>query len=129
MMSSTLSIANRGAAPCSLSPPTSVSFVDPSDGRVLATSGPNRRAWDPVTIRPTRALAVDEHSFPAGSGYVWLLWTWRGTNGPCVLYDPPLVTIVATFAEFQLTAPAPIKFGVCEGTLGIQGFGRVPPPG
>ena len=54
-----------------------------------------------------------------------MLWTWRGAQGPCAVYDPPLVTVVATFAQFELEASAPIKFGVCEGTLGIMGFERV----
>ncbi len=56
-----------------------------------------------------------------------MLWTWRGDQGPCAVYDPPLVTVVATFAEFQIEAPAPIKLGVCEGSLGIAGFERVQP--
>lgn len=127
MMSSFLSIANLGASACSLPPPTSVSFLDPSDGRTLAASRLPNRVRDPVTIRPTQAIAEDGHGPPAGSGYIWMLWTWRGDQGPCAVYDPPLVTVVATFAEFELEAPAPIKFGVCEGTLGIMGFERVQP--
>ena len=127
MMSSFLSIANLGTSACSLPPPSSVRFVDPADGRTLATSRPDNRVRRPVTLRPTRALAEDEHSPPAGSGYIWMLWTWRGAQGPCAVYDPPLVTVVATFAQFELEAPAPIKFSVCEGTLGIMEFGRVQP--
>ena len=127
MMSSFLSIANLGTSACSLPPPSSVRFVDPADGRTLATSRPDNRVRRPVTLRPTRALAEDGHSPPAGSGYIWMLWTWRGAQGPCAVYDPPLVTVVATFAQFELEAPAPIKFSVCEGTLGIMEFGRVQP--
>ena len=128
MMSLSLIVANLGPYACALPPPISVSFRDPTNRHLLADSNRLARDLTLTTIRPTRPLRIDDVSPPAGSGYIWMLWTWRTpAEGACVLYDPPLVTVVATFAEFELEASAPIKLGVCEGTLGIAGFGRIPP--
>ena len=127
MMSFGLGIANRGAAPCSLPPPASVRFLDPADGRLLAASNPGNRTFAPITLQPTRALGTVDVNSPEGSGYIWMLWSWRaGADGACVVYDPPLVTVVATCPEFQLEAPAPIKLGPCSGQVGIAGFALVP---
>ena len=126
MMSLTLGIANVGGEPCTLAPPSSARLVDARDGHLLAASPPGHLALSAITIRPTRALGEEDYTAPAGSAYVWLLWNWR-IDTACVVYDPPLVTVVVAFPEFELETSAPVKFGPCEGQIAIMGFARIPP--